>query len=296
MRIILEIIGIDIRYEFTNPNLYVKADEIHILLIMDKSMKVVILAGGMGTRLAEETNVIPKPMVEIGGYPILWHIMKIYSQYGFNDFIILLGYKGYIIKEYFANYFLHQSDVTFDMSKNQMTIHEHHSEPWKVTLLDTGLNTMTGGRVLRAKKYIGNEPFMLTYGDGVADVNINELVKYHNTHGKIATMTSVQPDGRFGAIISTPNGKITSFLEKPKGDGSWINAGFFVLQPEVFDYIKEGDATIFERAPLEQLATDGELYAYKHTSFWKCMDTLRDKQQLQEMWDKGTAQWKGWEE
>lgn len=259
-------------------------------------MKVVILAGGMGTRLAEETNVIPKPMVEIGGYPILWHIMKIYSQYGFNDFIILLGYKGYIIKEYFANYFLHQSDVTFDMSKNQMTIHEQHSEPWKVTLLDTGLNTMTGGRVLRAKKYIGNEPFMLTYGDGVADVNINELVKYHNTHGKIATMTSVQPDGRFGAIISTPNGKITSFLEKPKGDGSWINAGFFVLQPEVFDYIKEGDATIFERAPLEQLATEGELYTYKHTSFWKCMDTLRDKQQLQEMWDKGIAQWKSWKE
>ena len=259
-------------------------------------MKVVILAGGMGTRLAEETNVIPKPMVEIGGYPILWHIMKIYSQYGFNDFIILLGYKGYIIKEYFANYFLHQSDVTFDMSKNQMTIHEQHSEPWKVTLLDTGLNTMTGGRVLRAKKYIGNEPFMLTYGDGISDININELVKYHNTHGKIATMTSVQPDGRFGAIVSTTDGKITSFLEKPKGDGSWINAGFFVLQPEVFEYIKNGDATIFERAPLERLAGDGQLYTYKHTGFWKCMDTLRDKQQLQEIWDEDNAPWKGWTE
>ncbi len=259
-------------------------------------MKVLILAGGMGTRLAEETNIIPKPMVEIGGHPILWHIMKIYSRYGYNDFIILLGYKGYIIKEYFANYFLHRSDVTFDLEKNEMTIHEQHCEPWKVTLIDTGLNTMTGGRVLRAKKYVGNEPFMLTYGDGVSDVDIKELVEFHKTHGKIATMTSVQPEGRFGALVSKPDGEITSFMEKPAGDGAWINAGFFVLQPEVFDYIKEGDATIFERAPLEQLAKDGELYTYKHTNFWKCMDTLRDKQQLQEMWDKGTAQWKGWEE
>jgi len=259
-------------------------------------MKVLILAGGMGTRLAEETSVVPKPMVEIGGYPILWHIMKIYSQYGYNDFIILLGYKGYIIKEYFANYFLHRSDVTFDLEKNQMTLHEQHCEPWKVTLIETGLNTMTGGRVLRAKKYVGNEPFMLTYGDGVSDVNIKELVEFHKTHGKIATMTSVQPEGRFGALVSKPDGQITSFMEKPAGDGAWINAGFFVLQPEVFDYIKEGDATIFERAPLEKLAKDGELYTYKHTSFWKCMDTLRDKQQLQDMWDKGNAQWKGWEE
>jgi len=259
-------------------------------------MKVLILAGGMGTRLAEETNIIPKPMVEIGGHPILWHIMKIYSQYGYNDFIILLGYKGYIIKEYFANYFLHRSDVTFDLEKNQMTIHEQHCEPWKVTLIDTGLNTMTGGRVLRAKKYVGNEPFMLTYGDGVSDVNIKELVEFHKAHGKIATMTSVQPEGRFGALISKMDGEITSFMEKPAGDGSWINAGFFVLEPKVFDYIKEGDATIFERTPLEQLAKDGELYTYKHTGFWKCMDTLRDKQQLQEMWDKGIAQWKGWAE
>jgi len=259
-------------------------------------MKVLILAGGMGTRLAEETNIIPKPMIEIGGHPILWHIMKIYSQFGYNDFIILLGYKGYIIKEYFANYFLHRSDVTFDLEKNQMTIHEQHCEPWKVTLIDTGLNTMTGGRVLRAKKYVGNEPFMLTYGDGVSDVNIKELVEFHKAHGKLATMTSVQPEGRFGALVSKSDGEITSFMEKPAGDGSWINAGFFVLEPEVFDYIKEGDATIFERAPLEKLAKDGELYTYKHTSFWKCMDTLRDKQQLQEMWDKGTAQWKGWDE
>jgi glucose-1-phosphate cytidylyltransferase len=259
-------------------------------------MKVLILAGGMGTRLAEETNIIPKPMVEIGGHPILWHIMKIYSRYGYNDFIILLGYKGYIIKEYFANYFLHRSDVTFDLEKNQMTIHEQHCEPWKVTLIETGLNTMTGGRVLRAKKYVGNEPFMLTYGDGVSDVNIKELVEFHKAHGKIATMTSVQPEGRFGALVSKSDGEITSFMEKPAGDGAWINAGFFVLQPEVFDYIKEGDATIFERAPLEQLAKDGELYTYKHTNFWKCMDTLRDKQQLQEMWENGTAQWKGWKE
>ncbi|MFA5452138.1 MAG: glucose-1-phosphate cytidylyltransferase [Candidatus Methanomethylophilaceae archaeon] len=259
-------------------------------------MKVLILAGGMGTRLAEETNIIPKPMIEIGGHPILWHIMNIYSRYGYNDFIILLGYKGYIIKEYFANYFLHRSDVTFDLEKNQMTIHEQHCEPWKVTLIDTGLNTMTGGRVLRAKKYVGNEPFMLTYGDGVSDVNIKELVEYHTSHGKLATMTSVQPEGRFGALVSKPDGEITSFMEKPAGDGAWINAGFFVLEPKVFDYIKEGDATIFERAPLEKLAKDGELYTYKHNGFWKCMDTLRDKQQLQEMWDSGNAPWKGWTE
>lgn len=259
-------------------------------------MKVVILAGGMGTRLAEETNIIPKPMIEIGGYPILWHIMKIYSHYGYNDFIILLGYKGYVIKEYFANYFLHKSDVTFDMEKNQMIIHEQHCEPWKVTLVDTGLTSQTGSRVLRAKKYVENEPFMLTYGDGVSDINISELVKFHEGHGKIATMTSVQPEGRFGSLSAKENGKITSFMEKPAGDGAWINAGFFVLQPEVFNYIEDGDNTVFERAPLEHLAKDGELYTYKHTSFWKCMDTLRDKQQLQEMWDKGIAQWKGWTE
>lgn len=259
-------------------------------------MKLLILAGGFGTRLSEETTLIPKPMVEIGGHPILWHIMKIYSQYGINDFIILLGYKGYIIKEYFANYFLHQSDVTFDLKNNKMTIHEQHSEPWNVTLIDTGLNTMTGGRVLRAKKYVGNEPFMLTYGDGVSDIDISKLIEFHKKHGKIATMTSVQPEGRFGALEFMGNGKITSFMEKPKGDGSWINAGFFVLQPEVFDYIKEGDATIFERAPLENLATDGELYTYHHEGFWKCMDTLRDKIALNEMCESGNAPWISWKE
>ena len=256
-------------------------------------MKVLILAGGMGTRLAEETSVIPKPMVEIGGHPILWHIMKIYSQYGYNDFVILLGYKGYIIKEYFANYFLHSSDVTFNLRENKMTIHEQHCEPWNVTLIDTGLNTQTGGRVLRAKKYVGNEPFMLTYGDGVSDININKLVEFHKAHGKIATMTSVQPEGRFGTI-KCDNTKVSSFMEKTKGDGAWINAGFFVLQPEVFDYIKDGDATIFERAPLENLAKDGELYTYKHEGFWKCMDTLRDKIQLNDIWDSGNVLWKKW--
>lgn len=259
-------------------------------------MKLLILAGGFGTRLSEETTLIPKPMVEIGGHPILWHIMKIYSQYGINDFVILLGYKGYVIKEYFANYFLHQSDVTFDLKNNKMTIHEQHSEPWNVTLIDTGLNTMTGGRVLRAKKYVGNEPFLLTYGDGVSDIDINKLIEFHKKHGKIATMTSVQPEGRFGAMVFKEDGNVTSFMEKPKGDGSWINAGFFVLQPEVFDYIKEGDATIFERAPLENLAKDGELYTYHHDGFWKCMDTLRDKQQLNEMIEKGNAPWISWEE
>lgn len=259
-------------------------------------MKVLILAGGMGTRLAEETSIIPKPMVEIGGHPILWHIMKIYSQYGYNDFVILLGYKGYVIKEYFANYFLHRSDVTFDLQNNEITIHEPHCEPWKITLIDTGLNTQTGGRVLRARKYVGNEPFMLTYGDGVSNINIEKLVAFHNNHGGLATLTSVQPEGRFGALVTKENERVTSFMEKPKGDGSWINAGFFVLQPEVFDYIKEGDATIFERGPLETLAKEGQLYTYRHDGFWKCMDTLRDKIVLQEMWDKGNTPWKSWKE
>ncbi len=254
-------------------------------------MKVLILAGGMGTRLAEETSVVPKPMVEIGGHPILWHIMKIYSQYGYNDFVILLGYKGYIIKEYFANYFLHSSDVSFNLRENKMTIHEQHCEPWNVTLIETGLNTQTGGRVLRAKKYVGNEPFMLTYGDGVSDIDVNKLVEFHKTHGKIGTMTSVQPEGRFGAVNFDKSNRVNSFMEKPKGDGSWINAGFFVFEPKFFEYIKDGDSTILERAPLEDLAKDGELYTYRHEGFWKCMDTLRDKIQLQDMYDNDNVHW-----
>ena len=259
-------------------------------------MKVLILAGGMGTRLSEETNLIPKPMVEIDGKPILWHIMKIYSAHGYNDFIILLGYKGYIIKEYFANYFLHKSDVTFNMKENKMFIHEDHCEPWNVTLIDTGLHTMTGGRVKRAQKYVGDEPFMLTYGDGVSDIDIRKLVEFHKAHGKAATMTSVQPEGRFGALVFNEDGEVTSFAEKPKGDGAWINAGFFVCEPKVFDYITEGDTTIFERSPLENLAKEGELYTYHHDGFWKCMDTLRDKQQLQAMCDEGNAPWISWDE
>jgi glucose-1-phosphate cytidylyltransferase len=254
-------------------------------------MKVLILAGGLGTRLAEETHLIPKPMIEIGGRPILWHIMKLYSHFGFNEFIVLLGYKSYVIKEYFSNYFLHQSDVTFDLSENTMEIHEQHCEPWKVTLIDTGLMTQTGGRVLRAKPYVGNEAFMLTYGDGVSNVNIQKLLAYHKSHGRAATVTAVQPEGRYGTIVSGNDGKIANFVEKPPGDGAWINAGFFVLEPRVFDYLKDGDNTIFERAPLENLAKDEELYSFKHYGFWKAMDTLRDKTQLQEMWDKGDTPW-----
>lgn len=257
-------------------------------------MKVLILAGGFGSRLSEETDIRPKPMAEIGGKPILWHIMKHYSFYGFNEFVILLGYKGYYIKEYFANYFLHQSDVTIDLSNNHMQVHNNTSEPWKVTLLDTGLNTMTGGRVKRAKDFINNETFMLTYGDGVSDVNLNQLLEFHKNHGKAITMTSVQPEGRFGALETDANNKILSFMEKPKGDGSWINGGFFVCEPKVLNYI-ENDDTIFERSPLENLAKDGELYTYRHHGFWKCMDTLRDKTQLNEMWNTNQAKWKIWE-
>jgi len=256
-------------------------------------MKVLLLAGGFGTRLSEETDVRPKPMAEIGGKPILWHIMKIYSNYGFNDFVILLGYKGYYIKEYFANYFLHQSDVTIDLSNNKMEVHSNTSEPWKVTLLETGLHTMTGGRILRAKKFVGESPFLLTYGDGVANVDIGELVRFHKHHGKAITMTAVQPEGRFGALETNANSQVLSFMEKPKGDGSWINGGFFVCEPKVFDYI-ENDQTVFERSPLEKLATDGELYIYKHESFWRCMDTLRDKIKLNELWESGEAKWKSW--
>ncbi|MEX0333143.1 glucose-1-phosphate cytidylyltransferase [Vibrio tubiashii] len=256
-------------------------------------MKVLLLAGGFGTRLSEETDVRPKPMVEIGGKPILWHIMKMYSQHGFNEFVILLGYKGYYIKEYFANYFLHQSDVTIDLSTNEMKIHKNTSEPWTVTLLDTGLHTMTGGRVKRAQEIVGNERFMLTYGDGVSDVNISELVEFHNSHGKSITMTSVQPDGRFGAL-ELHGDSVTNFLEKPKGDGAWINGGFFVCEPKVFDYIQGGDCTVFEQSPLQNLALDGELMAYKHHGFWKCMDSLNDKNKLNEMLENEKALWKSW--
>jgi glucose-1-phosphate cytidylyltransferase len=253
-------------------------------------MKVLLLAGGFGTRLSEETNIVPKPMVEVGGKPILWHIMKIYSHYGFNEFVVLLGYKGYFIKEYFANYFLHQCDVTIDMVTNETTIHSNKAEPWKVTLLDTGLHSMTGGRIKRAKDFIGDEPFMLTYGDGVADIDIKALVDFHKSHGKLATMTSIQPDGRFGALQIEADQQVSRFLEKPRGDGNWINGGYFVCQPEVLDYI-EGDNTIFEKEPLENLCKDGEVYTYQHHGFWKCMDTLRDKQHLNEIWDAGKAPW-----
>ena len=257
-------------------------------------MKVLLLAGGFGTRLSEETGVRPKPMVEIGGKPILWHIMKIYSHYGFNEFVILLGYKGYVIKEYFANYFLHQSDVTIDMKENKMEIHNHSCEPWKVTLLDTGNDSMTGGRVKRAQNFIGKAPFMLTYGDGVANIDIQNLVDFHKKHGKAMTMMSSQPEGRFGALNINENNKVTEFMEKPKGDGNWINAGFFVCEPKVFDYITEGDGTVFEQLPLTNLAKDGEIFTYKHSGFWKPMDTLRDKIKLQEMWENNTASWKVW--
>lgn len=258
-------------------------------------MKTLILAGGFGTRLAEETHTIPKPMLEIGGRPILWHIMKLYSHYGFNDFVILLGYKGYIIKEYFANYFLHQSDVTIDIATNSIKVHTNHSEPWVVTLLDTGLNTMTGGRILRARDYIGDETFMLTYGDGVANVNLQTLVEFHRSHGHLATLTSVQPEGRFGSISSDQSGKVKSFIEKPVGDGNWVNSGFFVCEPGVFDYIQNGDMTTFEREPLEELSRDGQLFTYKHTDFWQCMDTQRDMQQLNQLWNEGKARWKVWD-
>jgi len=257
-------------------------------------MKVLLLAGGFGTRISEESDVKPKPMIDIGGKPILWHIMKLYSHYGFNDFVILLGYKSYVIKEYFANYFLHQSDVTIDLTNNGMEIHNNSSEPWKVTLLDTGLNTMTGGRIKRAQKFIGDEPFMLTYGDGVSDVNIEELVAFHKTHGKALTMTSVQPEGRFGALDIEADGHVSQFKEKPKGDGNWINGGFFVCEAKVFEYITEGDSTVFEQSPLMNLAIDNEIYAYKHSGFWKPMDTLRDKVSLNKMYDERKAPWMVW--
>ncbi|MDB5158573.1 MAG: rfbF [Mucilaginibacter sp.] len=257
-------------------------------------MKVVILAGGLGTRLSEETVLKPKPMVEIGGMPILWHIMKIYSSHGFNDFVVCLGYKGYIIKEFFSNYFLHKSDVTIDLSDNSIKIHDTQAEPWKITLVDTGNESMTGGRIKRIQPYTNNEPFMLTYGDGVGNINVKELVKFHQEHGKLCTVTSVQPQGRFGALNILGDSTVHSFMEKPKGDGLWINGGFFVCQPQVFDYIKEGDRTIWEQSPMEQIANSGQMNAYKHVGFWRPMDTLKDKHDLNEMWDSEKAPWKIW--
>ncbi|MBX9597733.1 MAG: glucose-1-phosphate cytidylyltransferase [Burkholderiales bacterium] len=256
-------------------------------------MKCVLLAGGLGTRLSEETSVRPKPMVEIGGKPILWHIMKIYSHYGVNEFIICLGYKGYVIKEYFANYFLHMSDVTFDMQNNQMTVHNQHAEPWKVTLVDTGDDSMTGGRLARVKEYVKDEDvFCFTYGDGVSDINIGQLIEFHQKNGKLATLTAVTPPGRFGAL-DIQNGMIKSFKEKPKGDGALINGGFFVLSPKVIDLI-DGDKCVWEQQPLEQLAKDNELMAFNHDGFWQPMDTLRDKMYLEELWQNNQAPWKLW--
>lgn len=258
-------------------------------------MKVVLLAGGFGTRISEESHLKPKPMIEIGERPILWHIMKIYSHFGFNDFIVCLGYKGTSIKEYFANYYLHESDVTFDFrGQNSQTIHNHCAEPWKITLVDTGLNTMTGGRVKRISKYIGNEPFLLTYGDGVSDLNIRAVVNFHRKHGKIATVTATQPAGRFGAMELDEEGRVNGFKEKPKGDGAWINAGFFVFEPSVLSYI-EDDTTVLEKEPLEKLAAQGELVAYKHEGFWQPMDTLRDRVALENYWQNGDAPWKLWD-
>ena len=255
-------------------------------------MKAVILAGGMGTRISEESSVRPKPMIEIGGRPILWHILKIYSAHGINDFIICLGYKGYVIKEYFANYFLHMSDVTFDMGANKMEVHNVKAEPWKVTLVDTGEDTMTGGRLKRVQKYLGDEDFCFTYGDGVGDVDITKLVAHHRLHNRLSTVTSTQPPGRFGAL-KLEGDRIAGFQEKPQGDGGWINGGFFVLSPRVLDHI-EGDATVWEREPMESIAKAGQMTAYLHDGFWQPMDTLRDKMLLEELWATGKAPWKVW--
>jgi len=256
-------------------------------------MKAVILAGGLGTRISEESHLKPKPMIEIGGKPILWHVMKIYSHYGINDFVICLGYKGYVIKEYFANYFLHMSDVTFDMYANEMKVHQKHVEPWRVTLVDTGETTLTGGRLKRVANYIGSESFCLTYGDGVADVDIGALVDFHKKHGNKATVTAIQPPGRYGAL-DLDGSAVSSFQEKPAGDGAWINGGFFVLEPAVLDLI-EGDSCSWESTPLMQLAGEGSLHAYQHKGFWQAMDTLRDKNQLEDLWATGNPPWKVWE-
>lgn len=258
-------------------------------------MKVVILAGGFGTRISEESHLKPKPMIEIGGMPILWHIMKIYSYYGYNDFIICAGYKQYVIKEYFSDYFLHNSDITFDFSKgqNNVIVHNNNTEAWKVTVVDTGLNTMTGGRVKRIKKYVGDEPFMVTYGDGVANVNIEDLVAFHEKHGKVMTLTGVQPEGRFGVMDFARNSIVQAFREKNRGDAGWINAGFMVCNSEIFDYIAD-DSIMLEKEPMEQLIEKSELVCYKHYEFWQCMDTLRDKEKLERLWSENEAPWKIW--
>jgi len=255
-------------------------------------VKVVILAGGLGTRISEESHLRPKPMVEIGGKPVLWHVMKIFSTHGLNDFVICLGYKGYMIKEYFANYFLHMSDVTFDMASNRMEVHHASAEPWRVTLVDTGETTMTGGRLKRVGRYLDDEPFCFTYGDGVSDVDVTSLVRFHQEQGTLATVTAVQPPGRFGSIDLREN-RISSFKEKPQGDGGWVSGGFFVLFPKVLDYI-DGDDTIWERGPMERLALEGQMAGYLHRGFWLPMDTLRDKVQLEELWGSGHAPWKIW--
>lgn len=256
-----------------------------------RDMKVVILAGGYGTRISEESQLKPKPMIEIGDKPILWHIMKIYSHFGFNDFVVCLGYKGYYIKEYFSHYYLHESNVTFDFRKeNEMIVHDYTAEPWRVTLVDTGKDTMTGGRLKRVRPYVGDNTFMLTYGDGLSDLDIRKLAGYHVSHGKLATVTATQPAGRFGSLDLDADSRVRKFAEKPNGDGGWINAGFFVMEPEVFDYI-EGDDTVLEKEPLERLAADGQLMAYRYGGFWQPMDTLRDKKLLDDLWKSGKAPW-----
>ncbi|MEG2286617.1 MAG: glucose-1-phosphate cytidylyltransferase [Ruthenibacterium sp.] len=258
-------------------------------------MKAVILAGGFGTRISEESHLKPKPMIEIGERPVLWHIMKLYSHYGINDFIICAGYKQHVIKEFFADYFLHMSDITFDLQQNSMEVHDNYSEPWKVTVVDTGLNTMTGGRVKRIQKYVGSEPFLLTYGDGVSDIDIAKLVAFHKTHGRLCTMSTVNVGQRFGVLDIEKDGAVSGFREKSDSDGSLINVGYMVCEPGLFDYI-ENDSTVLEKTPLQNLARDGQLMAYRHNGFWQCMDTQREKEKLEEQWQSGHAPWKVWEE
>ena len=258
-------------------------------------MKVVILAGGFGTRISEESHLRPKPMIEIGGMPILWHVMKYYSSFGFNEFVICAGYKQSVIKEWFADYYINHSDVTFDFTKKEkITVHNTESEPWKVTIVDTALNTMTGGRIKRVGKYLGDEPFFLTYGDGLSNVDIAKEVEFHKAHGKLATMTAVHPDSRFG-VLEIEKNQVLAFREKSETDAGWINGGFMILEPKVLDYI-EGDSTVFEKAPLEKLTEEGELMAFRHRGFWQCMDTMRDTEKLEELWDSKQAPWKRWEE